>query len=65
VEGSSVADPDPGSVAFFTPGSGMGEKSGSRSGMNNPDHISKSLETVFWVKKLKFFDGSRIRNTVG
>ncbi len=24
--------------------------------MNNPDHISQSLETIFWVKILKFFD---------
>jgi hypothetical protein len=24
--------------------------------MNNPDHISESIETIFWVKKLKFFD---------
>jgi hypothetical protein len=24
--------------------------------MNNPDHISGSLETIFWVKILKFFD---------
>ncbi len=33
--------------------------------MNNPDHISKSLETIFWVKILKFFDaypGSGIRD---
>jgi hypothetical protein len=33
------------------------------SGMNNPDHISESLETNFWVKILKLFDadpGSRI-----
>jgi hypothetical protein len=30
----TVADPDPGSVAFLTPGSGMGKKSGSGSGMN-------------------------------
>ncbi len=44
-----------GSGAFLTPGSGMGRKSGSRSGMNNPDHISESLETIFWVKILKFF----------
>jgi hypothetical protein len=29
-----VADPDP----------------GSESGMNIPDHISDSLETIFWVK---------------
>jgi hypothetical protein len=33
----------------------MGKKSGSGSGMNNPDHISESLETNFWVKILKFF----------
>jgi hypothetical protein len=46
----SVADPDPGSGAFLTPGSGMGKKSGSGSGMNNPDHISENLHTVFWVK---------------
>jgi hypothetical protein len=24
--------------------------------MNNPDHISESLETIFWVKILKSFD---------
>jgi hypothetical protein len=34
----------------------MGRKSGSRSGMKNPDHNSESLETIFWVKILKFFD---------
>jgi hypothetical protein len=32
----------------------MGKKSGSGSGMNNPDHISESLETI--LKILKFFD---------
>ncbi len=54
---SSVTDPDPGSSAFLTSGSGMGKKSGSRSGMNNPNHNSKSLERIFfWVKILKFFD---------
>jgi hypothetical protein len=31
-------------------GSGTGNKSGSGSGMNNPDHVSESLETIFWVK---------------
>jgi hypothetical protein len=51
---NSVADP--GSSAFLTPASGMGKKSGSGSGMNNTDHIPESLETVFWVKILKFFD---------
>jgi hypothetical protein len=45
---TSVADPDPWSGAFVTPGSG--------SGMNSPDHISESLETIFGVKILKFFD---------
>ncbi len=44
---SSVADP--GSGDFLTPGSGMGKKSGSGSGMNNPDHISEILETIFGV----------------
>jgi hypothetical protein len=35
--------------------SGMGKK--SESGTNNPDHISKSTETIVWVKKiLRFFD---------
>ncbi len=24
--------------------------------MNNPDHIFESLETIFWVKILKFLD---------
>jgi hypothetical protein len=43
----SVANPDPGSGAFLTPGSGMGKKSGSESGMNNQDLISEILETTF------------------
>ncbi len=43
---NSFADPDPGCGAFLTPGSGM----------NNPDHISESLETIFWVKILKSVD---------
>ncbi len=34
----------------------MGKKSGSESGMNNSDHISESLETIFRAKILKFFD---------
>jgi hypothetical protein len=24
--------------------------------MNNPDHFSERLETIFWVKILKFLD---------
>ncbi len=34
----------------------MGKKSGSGSGMSNPDHISGSLETIFLVKIHKLFD---------
>jgi hypothetical protein len=34
----------------------MGKKSGSGSGMNNPDHISQNLEPIFWDIILKFFD---------
>jgi hypothetical protein len=34
----------------------MGKKSRSVSGMNIPNHISESLETIFWVKIHKFFD---------
>jgi hypothetical protein len=34
----------------------MGRESVSGSGMNNLDHISESLERIFWVKILKFFD---------
>jgi hypothetical protein len=33
----------------------MGKKQGSGSGMNNPDHISESLENIFRDKILKFF----------
>jgi hypothetical protein len=33
----------------------MGKNLGPGSGMNNPDHISENLETIFWVKILKFF----------
>jgi hypothetical protein len=34
----------------------MGKKSGSGSGMYNPNQISETLETIFGVKILKFFD---------
>jgi hypothetical protein len=53
------------SGAFLTPGTGMGEKSGSGSGINNPDHISDSLETIFWVKILNLFDGDPGWNKFG
>jgi hypothetical protein len=38
----------------------MGKKSGSGSGMNNPDKISDSLKTVFWVKIIRLL--MRIRD---
>jgi hypothetical protein len=52
-------DLDPKSGASLTPGAGMGKKSGIGSGMNNPDHIIVSLETIFWVKILKFYDAEK------
>jgi hypothetical protein len=33
----------------------MGKKSGSGTGMNIPDHIYESIETIFWVKTLNYF----------
>jgi hypothetical protein len=39
----------------------MGKKSGS--GMNNPDHISESLEKLVWRVKLKYLNSlMRIRD---
>ncbi len=49
-----IRDPVP--FRSLDPGFGMGKNSGSRSGMNNPNHIYESIETIFWVKILKFFD---------
>ncbi len=43
----------------------MGKKSGSKSGMKNSDHIFESLETIFWVKILKFFDADPGQNKFG
>jgi hypothetical protein len=37
----------------------MGKEAGSGSGMNNPDHISESLATIFGVKILKFLDADQ------
>ncbi len=39
-----------GSGAFLTPGSGMGKKSRSESGMNIPDYISESADKFFGDK---------------
>jgi hypothetical protein len=41
----------------------MGKKNKTGSGMKIPDHISESLETMFWVRKnLKSLVRIRIRN---
>jgi hypothetical protein len=51
----------------LTPGSGIRDRQKiririrdpdlrSRYRINNPDHISQSLKTIFWVKILKVFD---------
>jgi hypothetical protein len=55
----SVADPGTGIRWLFDPrilDPEWVKESGSGSGMNNPYHISESLETNFWVIILKFFD---------
>jgi hypothetical protein len=54
---SSVADPDPESVAFLTPGSGIRNGFFPDPGSRNPDpgsqtHIFESLVIIFWVKVL-------------
>jgi hypothetical protein len=52
----SVADPDPGSAAFFTPGSGMiFPDPGPRTPDPIFDAISESLIPIFGVKMLKLF----------
>jgi hypothetical protein len=43
---------------LFDPWNRDGKNSGSGSRMNNPDHISESLETIFWVKILDADPGS-------
>ena len=65
----SVVDPDPGSGVFWTPpppGSGMEKNPDPWSGMNIPDQISESLETVFLDLNLwlRIRDLPRIRDSV-
>jgi hypothetical protein len=57
---ASVADPGSGIRCLFDPwirdpGWVKNQNPDPGSGLNIPDHISESLETNFWVKKLKFF----------
>jgi hypothetical protein len=53
----------------LTPESGMGKKSGSGSGINNPDHISESLETIFGLKYfnslMRIRDGKNLKTILG
>ncbi len=56
---TSIGDLDPGSGTFLTPGSGIqdGEKIRIRDEYHGIlDHFSESLETVFGLKIVKFFD---------
>ncbi len=48
VRKTSVADPDPGSGAFLTPGSGIRNRIFPDPG--SQIHIFESLVTIFWVK---------------
>jgi hypothetical protein len=59
-----VADPDPGSGALLTPGSGMGKKSRSGSENEHAGSSSESLETNFLVKILDADPGSGIFMTL-
>jgi hypothetical protein len=45
-------------LGFRTPGSGIWirDRKKTGSGMNIPNHISESLETIFGLKILKLFD---------
>jgi hypothetical protein len=45
---ASVADPDPGSGAFLTPGYGIRKRFFPDPGSQN--HTFESLGTIFWVK---------------
>ncbi len=47
---SSVADPDPGSGAFLTPGSGIRDRFFRIPDLGSQIHIFESLVTIFWVK---------------
>jgi hypothetical protein len=48
LQNSSFADPDPGSGAFLTPGSGIRNRFIPDPGSQT--HIFESLVTTFWVK---------------
>jgi hypothetical protein len=53
---TSVADQGSGIRCLFEPWIDKSQDPDPGSGMNNPDHISQSLETTFGVKILKFFN---------
>jgi hypothetical protein len=53
--GTSVADPDPGSGAFLTPGSGMGKIIGIWIRDEQTGSYFRELRTNFRVKIHKFF----------
>jgi hypothetical protein len=47
LQAATFRDPDSGSGAVLTPGSGMGKKSESGSGINSPDYMSESSKNNF------------------
>jgi hypothetical protein len=51
--GVIVADPDPGSGGFLTPGSGIRKRFFPDPGSQG--HIFESLVTIFWGKKIYIF----------
>jgi hypothetical protein len=60
---TSVADPDPGSGAFLTPGSGVGKKSGSGSAIRDEQNGSYFLELRNHFSGLKYLNSlMRIRD---
>jgi hypothetical protein len=60
----SAADQDPGCGAFLTPGSGIGKKSRSGSGLKILDHILELRNHFFGLKDLNFLmrirDGKKV-----
>jgi hypothetical protein len=59
----SIADPDPGSGAFFTPGSGIGKKSGSRIRIRDEQPGSYFRELRIYFFQLKYLNSlMRIRD---
>jgi hypothetical protein len=53
---TSVADPDPGSGVFVTPGSDIGKKNKIRIRDEHPGSSFRELRNIFLVKNLKYLN---------